>query len=224
MEAAILSGVDRSSALRQLALIAVLSVALGLFVQLLILAAKLAAGRGFPGMVLVADITQGVTWSLLVCTGVAIATAMLRLRAAFSGLLSAIVAPLSLALAKALQRLVAGALDLVEQPAALSLATVSVARAVEYGVLGFLLGTLVQRQEQRFSRFAGAGAVVGIVLGGAVVGLSVWIAAGAGTPLSAAAIATGVVNEMVFPIGCGIVVYAGLLAGKSFSRAELTLA
>lgn len=211
-----------SGGLRTVAVVAVLAIVLGFAVQLLILATKLLAGGPLPGATVFLDMTQGVTWALLVCTGVGIGVS-LRARATMVGALALIAAPIAIAAAKFSQRLVGSFIDAAEQPAVLSLASISVVRALEYGVLGYLLGTLAQRGEMRAMRYIGAGAAVGLVLGGAVLALMAYVAAQAGTPMGAPKLAAGVVNEMVFPIGCALVIYAGHAAGKSFNRAELAL-
>ncbi len=222
-EGATVARFESGAALRQLAVIAIASVLLGLAIQVAILSARLLAGSDYPGMGWFADATQGVTWSVLVCVGVGIGAAILRVRAELAGLLGMIFAPLAVAIAKASQRLVAGLMEVAEQQAVLSLGSVSAMRAIEYGVLGFLLGTLIQRGERRLSRYLAAGAVVGVVLGGAVVALISHVAASAGTPLAPPALASAIINEMVFPIGCALVIYAGLLVGQTFRRLELTL-
>lgn len=51
-----------------------LAIVLGLVVQLLILFAKVTAGGKVTGLQLVADVASGVTWSALVCSGVAVGT------------------------------------------------------------------------------------------------------------------------------------------------------
>jgi hypothetical protein len=209
--------------LRQLAVIAVASVVLGLAIQVAILVARLLAGSGYPGVAWFPDATQGVAWSVLVCVGVGIGAAILRVRALLAGILGMIFAPIAVALAKASQRLVAGMVEVAEQQAVLSLGTVSMMRAVEYGVLGFLLGTLIQRGERRLTRYLASGAAVGIVLGGAVVALTWHTAAGAGSPMTPPALAASVINEMIFPLGCALVIYAGLTVGQTFRRVDLTL-
>jgi hypothetical protein len=211
------------NALRTLALIALLSVGLGLLIQILIFAARVLAGGPWPELAAVADVAQGVTWALLVCTGVGIGTSVMRARARIVGLMGALFAPIAVAAAKGSQRLVASALDLAEQQALMSLGAVSLLRAVEYAVLGFLVGTLAYRGDQRISRYVAAGAGVGLLLGGCVVALNAWLAAGLGAPFGAPQIAAGVVNEMLFPIGCALVIYGGQMAGRAFSRAELVL-
>jgi hypothetical protein len=212
-----------ASALRKLAVIALMSVVLGLTVQLAILALKVMSGGVWPGVSVVADAAQGVTWALLVCTGVGIGTSIMRARAHIVGLLGALVAPAAVAAAKGMQSLVASALDLAVQDAVMSLGAVSLVRAFEYGLLGYLLGSLARRGEARLSLYLAAGAAVGVVLGGAVIGLNAWLAAGAAMTYGAPQVATGIVNEMLFPIGCALVIYGGQMVGKAFSRAELVL-
>jgi formate/nitrite transporter FocA (FNT family) len=215
--------VEDPAALRGLATIALLAIVLGIVIQILILVAKLSGGLRIPGVNFLVDLAQGVTWSLLVCTGVAIGTSVLKARAALAGILSAIFAPVAIGLAKAVQRMVAGLLDVAEQQAILSLGSVSLLRAVEYGALGFLLGTLAQKSEKRFHRYLVAGLAVGVVLGGAVLGLTAYFARRDGLPFGSTQVATGVINEIVFPVGCAIVIYAGQLVGRTFSRTELVL-
>jgi len=214
---------EHHSVVRTLAAIAVLSIAAGLLIQLVIVGIRIAYGSSTSGPVFVVSLANGVTWSLLVCTGVGIGTVVIRMRAGLSGLLSFVAAPIAVAVAKASQRMVAGLLEVAEQQAVLSLGAVSLARAVEYGVLGFLLGTLAQRGEKRIGRYLGAGALVGLVLGGIVVAFIIHVASIRGTPLAPPAIAASVINEMVFPICCALVIYAAQLAGQNLGRGEMVL-
>lgn len=211
----------RAGALRKLALIALMSVLLGLSIQLLIIAARLLAGGPLPGLGFVADAAQGITWALLVCTGVGIGTSIMRARAEIVGLLGALFAPFAVAAAKGSQSLVGSVLDRAGTEAVLGLGTISLLRAFEYAVLGFLLGTLARRGEARLGRYLGAGALVGVVLGGGVMALTAQAAWAAGMPYGAAQFAAGAVNEVLFPIGCALVIYGGQLVGRAFSRADL---
>lgn len=210
-----------TGALRKLALIALMSVALGLAIQFLIIVARMLADGPWRGIALVADAAQGVTWALLVCTGVGIGTSIMRARAQIVGLLGALFAPVAVAAAKGSQSFVTSVLELPDQQAILSVGTVGFVRAAEYAVLGFLLGTLARRGEARLSRYLGGGALVGLVMGGGVMALTAWTAAGAGIAYGGPQIAVGIVNEVLFPIGCALVVYGGQLVGRAFSRADL---
>lgn len=211
-----------NTALRQLAVIAIGSVVLGLAVQLAILLATILGGN-LRGAELFVNAMQGVTWSFLVCMGVGIGAAILRAKALLSGIIGMIVAPLAVAIAKAVQRLVANLLELAQQEAVLSLGSVSVLRAIQYGVLGYLLGTLAQRGDARVSRYLGAGAGVGLILGGAVVVLTWWLASSAGAPLAPPALVAAILNEMIFPIGCALLIFAGVSVGQAFRRIDLVL-
>ena len=212
---------EGGSIIRKLAIIAVLSIALGLVIQLTIVGIRIAYGGTASGPQMMVSFASGVTWSLLVCTGVGIGTVIIRMRAALAGLLGLLVAPLAVAMAKASQRMVAGLMEVAEQQAVLSLGSVSMARAVQYGTLGFLLGTLAQRGEKRIGHYVGSGALVGLVLGGLVVILIANVAASRGTPLAPPALAASVINEMLFPICCSLVIYAAQLAGRNLGRAEV---
>ncbi|GLK67661.1 hypothetical protein [Hansschlegelia plantiphila] len=192
-------------ALKKLATLAVLAVALGFAVQVAVLAAKLAAGGPFPGIAFAADVAGGVAWSGIVCLGAGIGTALYPLRASLAGLVAALFAPVAVAVSKAANQVVASAIRAVDQPAAASLIGLAAVKAVEYGLLGFLLATLAARGA-KLPAFLGTGAAVGLTFGAAALALR-W----GGAP--AAELAATAVNEMVFPVGCAAVVYAGTVVG-----------
>ncbi len=81
-----------------------LAILLGLTVQILVLLAKIAAGGQSNRVQLIVDVASGVTWSALVCSGVAIGTVLSRHRAAMMGLLGLVSAPVAWAAAKGVQR------------------------------------------------------------------------------------------------------------------------
>lgn len=215
--------IDNSAALRVLATIALLAVVLGLAIQLLIVVVRVLAGGPMPQLATVADVAGGVTWSFVVCTGVGIGVSVMRARAQIVGLLGLVFAPIAVAAAKGSQRLVAAMLELAEQQALLSLGSVSLIRALQYAVLGFLVGTLAWRGEARLSRYLAAWLGVGLVLGGSAVAWQIWLANSLGTPLPPARIAVAAVNDMLFPVGCALVIYCGQLVGRTFSRGELVV-
>lgn len=74
-------GAAERSMLSVIALAAWLAVLLGLAVQGLILGAKVAAGGHVTTPQLFVDVTAGVTWSALVCSGIAVGTVATRHRA-----------------------------------------------------------------------------------------------------------------------------------------------
>ncbi len=218
--AAEVASAGAEAALRRIALIALLAVALGFAMQGLILAAKLAAGGPVPGAAFLVDMAQGITWSLFVCTGVGIGTSIVRARAAIVGLLGLICAPLAVALAKASQKIVGGMIGAADQPAALALSTIGLARAIEYGILGWLLGKLAQRDEGRWRIYLAIGAGIGIVFGGTIAGLSYHAAVANGLTPTPPRIAGSIVNEVLFPIGCATVIYVSRFVGRALAAIE----
>src|SRR6478752_7404509 len=180
-------------------------------VQSAILALKIA---GRPARAdLVVDVATGVTWSLLVCTGLAVGLTIAKGRPMLTGALAFCIAPAALAVAKASQKVLTDWLDAAEKAVFLDLGTVSVLRAAEYALLGWLLARLVVRDEDRSWLYLGAGCAAGIIFGGAITGLTWRAADRGGTPLTPPMLAATTINEMVFPVGCALVIFLGHLVG-----------
>jgi hypothetical protein len=202
-------------AIRRLAMIALLAVALGFAMQSLILATKLASGALFPGALFLVDLAQGVTWSFFVCAGVAIGMSLQKARAALAGLIAMVFAPVAVAAAKSSQKVMAGWIGAADQPAVLSLATISLLRAIEYGILGWLLATLAQKGVGRPLPYLGAGVAVGTIFGGAIAALTYYAAVTNGLSPGLPKVTATVVNEVLSPIGCAMVIFVGQIVGRS---------
>jgi hypothetical protein len=202
--------------LQRVVMIAWLAILLGLVMEGLILAGRASVGNNpTPAQVLV-DLTQGITWSLLVCAGVALGTTLARARAAFGGLIGLISALLAMGLAKGSQRVVATALGVADKPFIMSLMTLGVLRALEYGLLGWALAWLADKPYSRAWHFALVGAVAGIVFGGSITWLTIGIAAAGDMIMAPPQIIATALNEMVFPIGCALVVYIAIGVRRQF--------
>lgn len=184
--------------LRRLAMVAWLGIVLGFLMQGIVLAARTyLAGLPTTAQILV-DLAQGVTWSFFVCAGV---------------LIGAISAPLAMGLAKGGQKVMASAMGASSEPALFSLVTLGAMRALEYGLLGWMLAFLAVRQETRASRYLLGGAAIGLVFGGAIALWMAWSAARAGSPFATPRLVGVSLNEILFPIGCSLVVYIALQVG-----------
>lgn len=202
-------------AVRRVAAIAFLAAGVGFLAQGLILAGKFAGGAPWPGFALFADLAQGITWSTLVCVGVGIGASLGKHRTALAGVFAALCAPLAIALAKAAQRVVASLIDVAVNPAILSLATIGTLRALQYGILGWLLAWLVQKGETRPLPYVGAGASVGVTVGGAILFISADMADQSGLVFGAPQMVASIVNDILFPIGCAAVIYTGQFVGRN---------
>src|SRR5947209_1668138 len=142
------------------------SIALGLAVELLLLAAATLGGRVFRASPVVAELAQKVTWSVLVCVGIAFGTAAAKARAPVMGLLGLASAPLAFNVAKAVHKGVSSALSVAAAvapgPAPILLALL---KSVEYGFLGAAVGWVGRRPWASLAAYAGAGAAIGLTLG-----------------------------------------------------------
>lgn len=203
--------------LRRLALIALLAVLLGFVMQGLILTGRLAGGGQFSGAAVMADVAQGVTWSLFACLGIGAATLLTRVRPVLAGFVSMLLAPVALAIARSSNKVVASMVGAADSPAILSVGTISALKALEYGLLGWMLALLVQRDTARALPYLGAGAVTGAVFGGAIVALSHRAALARGRVMEPAQLIGMSINELLFPVGCALVIYAGQIVGRNLA-------
>ena len=121
--------------------VAWLSILLGFVME----AVKLlsAAGVGvFPGLDLtvVADLVGQISWSTIVCVGLAIGTAVSKFRASLMGFLGLLSAPLAFGVSRSLHQGAAQSLAIWETASGPSLYVLAILKAVEYACLGAALG------------------------------------------------------------------------------------
>jgi hypothetical protein len=190
-----------------------MAILLGIGVQLLVLGGKTAAGAPFPGLKWLPDLLNGVTWAVFVCAGVVLGTLASRARSAVMGLLGFISAPVAFSLAKGLQRGLQSMMDAPVDKITPALYALAGVKAVEYACLGASLGWLLGRGAVQAWRFAATGLAAGLVFGA----VNVWIMA-TQTPAKLPALIGATVNELVFPMGCALVIYLAVTAGRHLTR------
>ena len=193
--------------------VAWLAILLGLAMEgvLLVLAAGL---TNIPEAKVVArDLVEKVSWSFVVCTGLAVGTAVPagKGREGAMGLAGLLAAPLAFTIARTLHRGVGEALDLAaagaSSPSPFFLALI---KAVEYGFLGAALGWLGRRPSAGVGSHIAVGLAAGVVFGGAIVTLAAWAIP---QPPAASLLSTGV-NELLFPVGCALAIFVAEALGK----------
>ena len=194
-----------------------LAIMLGIVVQVLVLLGKTSAGAPFPGLKWLPDLLNGVTWAVFVCAGVVLGSVASRARSAIMGVLGLISAPIAFSLAKGLQRGVQSAMDAPVEKITPALFMICGIKAVEYACLGAAIGWLLGRSWPRALHFAGAGALAGIVFGS----MTVWITANV-AKAKPPAIVGAAINELIFPIGCALVIYLAAYAGRHLSVLDPT--
>ncbi len=183
-----------------------MAILLGLLVQGAVFAAKLLAGGKVPEAQLLVDVAGGITWAMVVCGGVAIGTAASRNVPQTMGLLGLVFAPLAFAAAKAVQRGIGGIVG--QPPEALTplLFQTGAVKAVEYALLGFILGRIIRTSKSTLPNHAMIGLGFGVVFSAIFVWLLFFNAApGAAVPTPR--VVGTAINELIFPIGCSMVLY-----------------
>lgn len=186
---------------RTILTVAWLSILLGFAIEGLLLAVSAGSGGLANPRPFVADLVQKVSFSLVVCVGISFGTAAAKMRPVAMGALGLIAAPSAFAVAKALQKTVSGALGLaasVGGPSSIALAAI---KAVQYGLFGIAAGKLGSRRAG-----LGAHALLGLGAGALFGGLVLLLTARSRALAPAALLGRGI-NEVVFPIGCAVVLY-----------------
>jgi hypothetical protein len=177
-----------------------MAIALGFLMEVIVLAA-----RGSSSATLVRDTLSKVAWSSIVCFGVAIgATAAAKLRAPAMGIAGFFAAPAAFMVARIVQK----ALSQASSSASESLrdvALLALLKGLEYGGFGLITGWMSSDGLTHVAHYATTGAFTGLYFGGLITTV---IAAG-----GAARIVPLALNEILFPIGCAMVLFiSGLLA------------
>jgi hypothetical protein len=195
-----------------------LSILLGLALEAVLI--LLAVGMGtLPSLrPILADTVQKVSWSFLVCVGLVIGTGAAR-EGVGMGLMGLLAAPFGFYAARALHKAAQSALDVTAGAAGggPSPLTIALIKGVEYAFLGAMLGWYCVGKRETLRMHAWMGLLTGAIFGGIVLRLSI---ASADPPLSAPAIVARAVNEMLFPLGCALVVFAARRFGEQIELQE----
>ena len=195
--------------------VAWLAVILGLVMEVLLLVLGGAVGQALGLKPFVADLVRNVTWSVFVCAGLAVGTTVVKARAPLMGVLGLISGPLAFEISRVFHK---GALEALALTGGgggdISPTLVAVIKGIEYGCLGLGVGWVSQRRWGGAAAHVGVGLLVGLIFGGAELAL----AAGATPPPPTSDLFVAGVNEVLFPVGCSLVLFsAGALSKKAAS-------
>ena len=192
--------------------VAWLSIGLGVALEVLVLTVAAYSGtQGSSPKPFVADLAHKVSWSFLVCVGLAFGTAAGKARSAVMGLLGLISAPVAFTAARSLHKSVAAAMGLAGTVAAgPSPLLLALLKAIEFGFLGAALGRLGRGARASLGSYVALGLLTGLVFGGTILGVTV----AAGAKADFASLLSRGINEVLFPLGCSLVLYAADAIGK----------
>ncbi len=191
--------------------VAWLSVLLGIGMELILVLVATGVGVTQSLKPIAADLVQKVSWSMFVCVGLALGNGAAKHRGVAMGVAGLVAAPLAFNAARTLHK---GATQLlaVAGPAAMLPPPVTIAliKAVEYAFLGTMWSRLSSR-----AKGAKPYAMLGLVTGAVTAAVIIGLAFQAGAKPSTAALIIRTVNEVIFPMGCSLVLYASDTMGRT---------
>jgi hypothetical protein len=182
-----------------------MSILLGITVECAVLAIRLAAGSAPSLSQSFVEFAGSVSWSTVVCSGIAIGTAAARQRDRVMGVLGFVSAPFGWAAAKGLQRGTQWMLGVPVDSVGLLVVQVGALKTVEYCLLGYLVGRMLLGGRSTLVRHACLGLAAGVVFGLSIVAVNIVHAPQ--HHLARAKLLGLVINELLFPIGCSMVLY-----------------
>jgi hypothetical protein len=189
--------------------VTLLSLGLAVLLEVIQAAAAAAAGTGYGLSLALRDTLLKVPWAVVVCLSLWFAVRIAGGRPGVVAVIGLLAAPLASLLARSVAEM-AHTLFGVAGPAGVPPPIlVAAVRGVEYACLGALLLWLGGKLWSNALHHAGAGLLIGLLFGGVL--LRVTAAAGADA-LSAESLAGWVVNELLFPAGCALIVFSSTRA------------
>jgi hypothetical protein len=148
------------------------------------------------------ELASRVAWSLLVCGCLGFAAVLAKWRGVELGVAGLLGAPLAFDLARAVRKGSVGYLQLVEASGHPPPFTLGLVKAIEYACLGVLLGRLASHGQLRARTCLLVGLLIGGVFGGIILLLQM-----AAEPLTWGMAGPWLVNEILFPIGCSLLLF-----------------
>lgn len=202
------SGPSRDDAFwPRLRAVAFWSVVVGIVLELALLGVAAYADRLPAGAAAFAQVAGKVTWSSIVCIGISCGLSLAHSRERLMGLLGAVSGPVGFTVARSVHKgtlqAMSNAPEAVVLPDVLPPFALAALKAVEYGVFGYWLGRIARDERAPLGRFVRAGFVIGVVFGAVFLALY----RRARPEADAVEVISKAVNELVFPVGCAVVLY-----------------
>jgi hypothetical protein len=196
--------------------VAWLAILIGVALEALLLVLSWAFGTFKNGKPFIADLVQKISWSVIVCVGLALGATVARARDVVMGLTGLLAAPLAFSVARGMHKGAMEALsvatDAAGGPSPFLIASI---KGLEYGLLGFALSAVQKQSWGGALAHTVAGLTAGVLFGGAILFFSIEAAAG---PIPHSALIARAVNEILFPVGCALVIFSAEVLGKQLPK------
>jgi hypothetical protein len=184
--------------------VAVLSIGLAVLLELLQVVVARLTGTPYAVSEMVRDAFLKVPWAIVVCMALWIAIRIAADRPAVVALIGLVAAPIGSLLARSSTEMAHGLAVAAAPAAAPSPLLVATLRGVEYACLGLAVMWLGRRVWSNGLHHAGAGFLVGLLFGGVLLALAAVLS---NNPFTTATVGAWIVNELLFPVGCALIVF-----------------
>lgn len=206
---------DRTSGapLAPLLRVAWLAILLGLVMEAVLLIVATGLGDVLGLKSLVADLIKNVSWSLFVCVGLAMGKVISKIQVPAMGFFGLLAAPLAFEVSRALHKGTAQALaatDAGSPVSEVSPVLLAIIKGIEYGLLGLVIGWIGSRSWGGATAHIAAGLAIGVAFGGTILALML---GSSPEPLPTTNLVSRGVNEMLFPVGCALVLFTAATLG-----------
>lgn len=195
--------------------VAWLAILLGVTMEVILLVVA-AFSSQIPGLEpIITGLVQKVSWAGLVCTGLAFGKAASNGNPGWMALAGLLSAPAAFSVARALHKSTAHALKAAESGVVAAFPfLIAGLKGLEYAALGLILGWLGKRFGASLPAYASTGLVIGVVFGTIIAELA--------TPggFTSVKIIPALLNEVLFPVGCALALYAADAIGKKAAAAH----
>lgn len=185
--------------------VAWLAILLGLGIEVVLLLVSIFGGSDTGTFV--ADTVRSVSWSVFVCVGLAVGTAITKAQVPVMGLFGLLAAPAAFEASRVLHKGTVEALALSGGADAGGTSTVLIAiiKGIEYGCLGLIIGWVGGRAWGGAAAHIVAGLVIGAVFGGSIIAVVYFVDPGS---FSTTDLLSRGINELLFPMGCALVLFS----------------
>ncbi|MGQ0794308.1 MAG: hypothetical protein ACT4NX_09555 [Deltaproteobacteria bacterium] len=183
-----------------------LSIGLGIFMEILVIIVISVWGNISSSKPFIADLVQKVSWSFIVCAGLALGSVVSKLKAQYMGIAGLLAAPFAFVISRSLHKSATQALTIPAVSDSASPLVIAAIKGVEYAILGIAIAWIAKRVWGGFLAHISAGLLVGVVFGGAIM---LYVAESALNPIPTAAFISRTINEVFFPVGCAVVLFIG---------------
>ena len=190
-----------------------LAVLLGLTIEIILV--LLAAGFGTlkGGCPVLADLVQKISWSVIVCVGIAVGTMAQKARGPLMGLAGLLAAPLAFVAARSLHKGALAALGVAAAAGPVpSLILIGAIKGLQYASFGLALNWVEKKPWGKLAAYLATGLAVGVVFGGTILALIIQ-AAPQMPPFPV--LVSSATNEVLFPVGCALVIYVSKIMKKT---------